>query len=176
MSLQLITIDTGDQTANDFKSVCPLEAGQLEACQSLVNYFGALEGGLQMAEVLVKVGAVQASGTITSAGTAGNNETMTLAGQTLTAKSSGAVPADGEFNVSATPATQATNIALAINSMPELEGIVTATALLGVVTVTVVTPGLIGNGIVMVDVNLANVTVVGMSGGADGTTYTLDLD
>lgn len=172
MSKTLILIDT-DLSKEGFQSVCPMEAGPLEALQSLENYVVALEGGSQSADVTAKVGAVQASGTITSTGTAGNNETMKICNETLTAKSSGADPEAGEFNVSGTVGTQSANIALAINSMPELKGLVTAVANAGVVTVTAVVPGLMGNGLEMVDVNLANVAVVGFSGGSDGTEYAL---
>lgn len=173
-SLQRLII-TSDGTANDFKSVCDLAPGELPAAINFMNYIGSLTGGNQMAKLDFQVGAVQATGTITSTGAATANQTMKLANQTLTAKASGAVAADGEFNVSATPATQTTNIAAAINAMPELSGIVTASAALGVVTVTSVVPGLIGNGIECADVDLANVSVSGMSGGSDGTTYSIDL-
>lgn len=175
MSLQRIVIDTGSLTADGFKSVCDLAPGQLPALQNLANYLQSLPDQ-QSASLSIKVGAVQASGSITSTGTAANNETMKVANQTLTAKTSGAVPADGEFNVSAVVATQAANIAAAINAMPELVGIVTAEANLGVVTVTAVVPGLVGNGIELADVNLGNVTVTGMADGSDGTAYTLDLN
>lgn len=174
MSLQRIVIDT-DLSAAQFKSQCDLAPGQLPALQNLSNYLEALSGGNQMANLSIKVGAVQATGSITSTGAATAAQTMKIANQTLTAKASGAVPADGEFDVSGTVATQAANIALAINSMPELVGIVTASASLGVVTVTAVVPGLIGNGIELVDVDLANVTVTGMAGGSDGTAYDLDF-
>lgn len=175
MSLQRIVIDTGNLTAAGFKSVCDLSPGELDAAVNLQNYIGALCGGLQAASLSIKVGAVKATGTITSTGTAANNETMTICGQTLTAKTSGAVPASGEFNISGTVATQATNIAAAINAVPALVGVCSAVSLLGVVTVTAAVPGLIGNGLVMVDVNLANVAVSGFANGSDGTSYTLAL-
>lgn len=174
MSLQRIVIDT-DLSVDQFKSQCDLAPGQLPALQNLSNYLEALSGGNQMANLSIKVGAVQATGSITSTGAATAAQTMKIANQTLTAKASGAVPADGEFDVSGTVATQAANIALAINSMPELVGIVTASASLGVVTVTAVVPGLIGNGIELVDVDLANITVTGMADGSDGTAYDLDF-
>ena len=176
MSLQRLVINTGSLSADGFKSVCDLSPGQLPALQNLENYLGALSGGNQMASIEVKVGAVKATATITSTGTATDAQTMKLANQTLTAKTSGAVPADGEFNISGTVGTQATNIAAAINAMPELSGIVTAQASLGVVTVTAVVPGLLGNGLECADVDLGNVTVAGFANGSDGTSYTLDLD
>ena len=172
MSKQLILIDTALST-DSFKAICPMAAGPIEGLQALENYIVALEGGNQSAAVTAKVGAVSATATITSTGTAANNETMKLANQTITAKTSGAVPASGEFNISATPATQAASIALAINSVVALQGIVSAVAVQGVVTVTAAIPGKASNGLECADVNLANVAVSGFSGGSDGTSYTL---
>lgn len=173
MSKQLIEIDT-ELSADSFKSVCDLAPGQLEALVQLENYFGSVAGGSQSAQITVKVGAVQASASITSTGTAANNETMKLCNQAITAKTSAADPVLGQFNISATPATQATSIALAINSMPELVPYVSALAEAGVVTLTAKVPGAFGNGLECVDVNLANVTVAGFSGGSDGTTYIIN--
>jgi len=173
MSKQLIEIDTSLSAAG-FKSVCDLAPGQLESIISLENYFAALAGGNQSAQVTVKVGTVQATATIVSTGTAANNETMRLCNVVLTAKTSGAVPASGEFNISATPATQAANIALAINSVVALQSYVTALASSGTVTVTSKIPGTIGNALECIDVNLANVAVNAFSGGSDGTTYVIN--
>lgn len=174
MSLQRLVINTGSLSADGFKSVCNLAPGQLEAVQSLENYIGAISGGNQSAIIEVKVGAVQATATITSTGTATNAETMSLCNVTLTAKTSGAVAANGEFDISATVATQAANIAAAINAVSGLSGIVTATSSLGVVTVTSIVPGLIGNGFQLSE-SLTNVTVAQFSGGTDGTSYSIDL-
>lgn len=164
------------ESAAQFKSICDLSPDSRQGAVNLGTYIESIPAGVRSANIKAQVGAVQATATITSTGTAGNDETMKLANQTLTAKTSGAVAADGEFDISATPATQAANIAAAINAMPELSGIVTAEAAAGVVTVTAVVPGLIGNGIECADVDLANVTVSGFSSGDDGTSYELDLD
>jgi hypothetical protein len=117
-------------------------------------------------------GPISATATITSTGTASNNETMLLCNQTLTAKTSGAVAANGEFNISATPTTQATNIAAAINAVAALSGVVTATSALGVVTVTAVTPGITGNGL-QISESLSNVTATAFSGGVNANVVTL---
>lgn len=175
MSLQRLIIDA-PESADQFKSICDLAPGKREGATALAAYLESLSGGVRSANVKAQVGAVQATATITSTGTAANDETMKLANQTLTAKTSSAVPADGEFDISATPATQAANIAAAINAMPELAGIVTAEAEAGVVTVTSTIPGIVGNAIECADVDLANVTVAGFSSGSDGTSYELDLE
>lgn len=117
-------------------------------------------------------GPIAATATITSTGAASNNETMLLCNQTLTAKTSGAVAANGEFNLSATVGTQATNIAAAINAVAALSGVVTATASLGVVTVSAVAPGIIGNGF-QISESLTNVTVAAFAGGVNALVLTL---
>lgn len=174
MSLQRIVIDCGDLSADGFKSVCNLAPGQLPAAINLQNYIGALCAGEQMASVSVKVGAVKATATITSTGAAVALETMTLANVTLTAVA--ADPGENEFIPSATVGTQASRIAACINASSDLAGIVTAEANAGVVTVSAVVPGLLGNGLQIADVDLSNVAVAAFSGGLDGTSYTLDLD
>jgi hypothetical protein len=116
-------------------------------------------------------GPISATATITSTGTASNNETMLLCNQTLTAKTSGAVAANGEFNISATPATQATNIAAAINAVAALSGVVTATSALGVVTVTAVAPGITGTA--CRSRNLSQRDGSRFSGGVNATVVTL---
>lgn len=174
MSLQRVIINTGALSADGFKSVCNLSMLGLDAANNFLSYIGALCGGNQMAQLDFQVGAVQATATITSTGAAVAGETMTLANVTLTAVA--ADPGQNEFVPSATVGTQAANIAAAINASDDLAGLVTAVAVAGVVTVTSVVPGLVGNGLQIADVDLANVTVGVFENGADGTSYVLDLD
>jgi len=172
MSVQRIVIDTAI-TADDFKSVCPLAALGIPALQSLEQYFAMLQGGLQSTTSLkVLVGAARAAGTVTFSSTGPtDSQTMTICGVTFTAKTSGA--SGNEFNISATPATVATNLKTAINASTSLAGIVTATSALGVVTITAVVPGTIGNGLVVNVGTLSNTVVVTPAGGSDGTEYSL---
>lgn len=179
MSITRLVI-TNDLTADGFKSVCDLAPGQLPALNNFIDYCGALGGGNQMALLEFDVGMVAASGTITVTGAGpADSETASIAGYTLTAKTSGAVPANGEFNISATPATVATGIALAINSVVGLLSLVSAAVTgTGIVTVTSKALGTPGNGIKFADVNLANVAFSGsgvLASGSDGTAYDLDL-
>ncbi len=178
MSLTKLVINSS-LSVDEFKSVCNLSPGQLPATNNFVNYIESLIGGNQMALLSFNVGVVAASGTITIASTGPtNNQTMSIAGYTLTAKTSGAVAANGEFNISATPATVATNITSAINAVVGLKSLVSATSSSGVVTVTSIAPGTPGNGIKMANVDLSNATVSGsgnLVSGSDGTSYSIDL-
>lgn len=174
-SLQRVVITTPG-TAADFKSLCNLAPGQLDALNNFIDFLGGVAGGaIPGASLAFKVGSVQASGTLTvAAGGSANNETCSICNVTFTAKTSGAT--GNQFNISATAATQAANMVTAINASSDLSGKVTASSVGGVVTITSVVPGLMGNGLQLSAGTLANVTLAAFSGGTDGTSYTLDLD
>jgi hypothetical protein len=173
-SLQRLVI-TYNGTALDFKSQCDMAPGGLPALNNVVDFLAGVAGGQRMGSLLTwKVGAVQASGTLTvAAGGSANNQACTICNVTLTGKTSST--ANNEFTVSATAATQATNMAAAINASTDLAGKVTASALLGVVTITSIVPGLLGNGLQLSAGNLANVTLGAFANGTDGTAYSQDL-
>lgn len=163
----LLSVPNSAQTMNDAYLGLNTSANQVRE-SGLQELLADVVNGAQVAYAKISTGAVQATATITSTGAAVNNETMSLANVTLTAKTSGAVAANGEFNLSATVATQAANIAAAINAVSGLSGIVTATSALGVVTVTAVQPGKSGNAI-QISESLTNVTVTQFANGSDGT-------
>jgi hypothetical protein len=172
-SLQRLVI-TYNGTSADFKSQCDMAPGKLPALNNIVDFLAGLAGGSRMGSLLTwKVGAVQATGTITSTGAATAAQAMTLLNVTLTAI--GSNPGNNQFVPSATVGTQAANIAAAINASTSLAGKVTATALAGVVTVTSVVPGLMGNGFQISAGNLSNVSVGAFANGTDGTAYSQDL-
>lgn len=172
MSFQRLIIET-NQTAASFKSACNLAMGGLDAAQSFQNYVAATQGGNESAKYSFQVGAVKATATITSAGAATAAQAMTLLNVTLTAIASN--PGQNQFVPSATVGTQAANIAAAINASTALAGKVTATSNAGVVTVTSVVPGLMGNGFQISAGDLSNVTVGAFANGTDGTSYVVNL-
>lgn len=163
----LASVPDSAQTMNDMYLQINTAANQMDDVR-LQKFIPDIVDGSQVAYLKVSHSAVQATATITSTGAAVDAETMLLANVTLTAKSSGAVAANGEFNVSATPATQATNIAAAINAVAGLSGICQATSALGVVTVTAVQPGKSGNGL-QISESLTNVSVTAFASGSDGS-------
>jgi phage tail sheath gpL-like len=99
-----------------------------------------------------------------------------IANVTFTAKTSGAT--GNQFNISTTPAPQATNMAAAINASASLAGIVTAEANGAVVTIYAELPGNMGNGL-QISENLSNVALSSFAtedDGDDGTEYELAFD
>ncbi len=152
----------------------PMNTDARRSFDGLSSYMAAIAGGVYQGAMVETTGAVQATATMTSTGTATDSETASVANQTLTAKTTGADPTMGEFNISGTVATQAANIAHAINSVAALVGVVTATSALGVVTITAVAPGTVGNGL-QISEALTNVTATAFSGGANGHVYTYSV-
>lgn len=169
MSLQLLQISS-DETQAEIESIINIEQGSQAALQSYENYFAGILGGQYRATIIASIGTVQASATMTSTGSASAGETFSLCNVTFTARASGAT--GNEFNVSGTVATQAANIAAAINASSNLTGKVTATAALGVVTITAVVPGLSGNGLQFSE-SLTNVTITQFTGGTAGDQLTI---
>lgn len=151
--------------------------GSLPALNNIVDFLAGLAGGERIGALLTwKVGAIQASGTIVQTSTgAANSQTCTILGVTFTALTSGHVSTEATWNRNNTVATSATNLAASINEYAPFTGIVTALASSGTVTITCVVPGLVGNGLVMANVNLANTTITSFASGTDGTAYSQDL-
>ena len=175
MSSLVRLVITSNGTANDFKSQCNLAPLGLPAANNFADYIAGLTGGnVSGASLQFQVGAVKATGTLTvSAGGSTAGQACTIGNVTLTGRASN--PAANEFVVSATAATQATNMAAAINASTSFAGIVTASAALGVVTLTAVVPGALGNGYQLSAGNLGNVAAGAFANGANGTAYTVNL-
>lgn len=137
------------------------------AMESLLT---SMVDGAQAAFAKISTGALQASGTGTFTGAATAAQTMTIAGATFTAR---AMPneAANEYLVSATVALEAASLARAINLSVDASPLVSATSALGVVTITAVEPGIMGNFIPTVNVDTSNFTFAQalLAGGTNGT-------
>lgn len=176
MSNTLITI-------NDSFTLAQLQSllfpnGSTDSHNFVTNFKTYLSGmsGKQWAQgclIKVDLGAAYAAGTLTVSSTGSTAaETFTLLNVVFTARASGA--GANEFNISSTPATQATNMKNAINASSSVNTKVIATSALGVVTITSLEPGNEGNGLQLSEA-LTNVVAAAFSGGSDGTEYSFDL-
>lgn len=172
MSKNVLVIDT-DLSGVSFADNCQLNSGRLGGLIGLSNLLRGSAGGTYDTSVEVLTGAAAADGYMRVA-TGGSTaaQACTICNVTLTGRA--ADPAANEFVVSATAATQATNMANAINASASFAGKITAQASGGDVLLFAVVPGAAGNGLQLSAGNLSNVTVPKpFAGGTDGTTYSL---
>lgn len=145
--------------------------------QRFANYLKGMTGGNYTSGIsmLMNINAVSATATLTISSTGpANSETFVINGTTFTARTSGA--SGNEFNISATPSVVAANIAAAVNASATalVTGSVVASSALGVVTFSALTPGTMGNALVLTE-SLDNTVLANFSGGSAGTAYTFDL-
>lgn len=172
MSIHRIVLDV-PETTQQFQDRLQMGSEPKIAAVSIGNYFQAMAGGVRLGTVSALVGAVQATGAVTFTGLPSNNETMSVCGVTLTAVSG--TPTGNQFQIGADATATATNLRNLINSQSTLNKIVVATSNAGVVTLTCLVPGVIGNGLQLSE-SLSNATITAFASGAEGTAYTLDLD
>lgn len=150
--------------------------------QNFVNNFKSYLSGMngkqfpQGCLIVADIGAAYATATLTVSSTgSSNSETMSLLGQTFTAKTSGA--GSNEFNISSTPATQAANMVAAFNASTSTNPYIVATNVLGVITLTALVPGVDGNKFAVSE-SLTNVALSSFATnatGSNGTQYSFDL-
>lgn len=177
MSLTRITTNTPDSATSVANHINPQATSPMQTKLNLANWFQGMSMGTypDATSVEIDTGAVKASATVTFSSTGPvNDETMTVAGVTITAKTS-ATPGALEFTRSNTPNTDAVNLAALLNAHASFTGIVTAAVTAtGVVTITAAVPGTIGNAIGLTE-SMTNTGVSGalLSGGLNGTQVTL---
>jgi phage tail sheath gpL-like len=141
-----------------------------ETARDVINLLQAAASGHGPAIVDAhesSVNGVAASGSIaiTHAELA-NNDTVTVGGVVITAKTSGATGA--EFNIGADAAADAVNLAAAINANATLSPHVVASAATGTVTITARVKGSIANLIRFATSKSSAFTLTQPSGGAGG--------
>jgi len=121
-------------------------------CTELSQLFKSLASGTISGSVVAQkssAAAAKATGTITlDYSNLTNSDTVTIAGQTITLVTGS--PSGFTQSKIETPSTKcATNLAAAINGNTAINTFVSATSALGVVTITCLTPGVIGNAITL---------------------------
>lgn len=168
-SLHLFQFQT-NRSKTQLESI--INKGDAKCClQDFINFLQGVRGGVYRVIGGFAFGAVQATANLTVSSTGSSAaETCSICNVTLTARASGAVA--NEFNVSTDPATQAANMAAAINASTDLLNKVTATSALGVVTISAAVPGLAGNGL-QISEALTNVALVAFANGSNGDTVAI---
>jgi phage tail sheath gpL-like len=77
-----------------------------------------------------------------------------------------------QYNVGADDTATAANLATALNANTTLDGMIVATSALGVVTLTALIPGELGNAVTLAISANGSVSAARMSGGTNGDTET----
>lgn len=160
-----------DETSANVQRDLYAETGYSDlAGTKIKNYIKSCVTGAHPAVVQTKINAVKASGTLTGTSVVAT-DAVAINGQTLTAVASGAIA--NQFNIGASDTETMANLAAAINASANLAGIVTATSLNTVVTVSAAVPGAIGNAITLTSADATIVaSVAKLAGGTNGDTDT----
>jgi phage tail sheath gpL-like len=159
-----------DETQANVERDLYAETGYKElAGVKLNDYIKRCTSGINNATVQTKINAVKATGTITLSSHVATN-TVTVNGIAFACVASGATGA--QYNVGADDTETAVNLAAALNANTTLDGMIVATSALGVVTVTALVPGELGNAITLAISANGSVSAARMAGGTNGTTET----
>jgi len=135
----------------------------------LMQYVRSLMGGARSAALHIKVNAVKATGTVTLASFVAD-DTVTINGVVLTGKASPA--GEAQFAVGVSDTADAAALAAAINAHSTLSLMVVASSALGVVTLTAILPGYLGNAVTLAISAHGSVSAARMAGGTNGAVQT----
>lgn len=149
--------------------------------RKISGLFAACAQGAFASNLKMAYNAIAATGTITVTGTGTNGDTLTLLGTVITMKTSGALPANNEINIGGSVTAVANQIVGLINGTTALSpnswaGLVYASNVAGVITVTCLIPGVIGNKLVATTKSSTALTITADIGvaiaGSEGTAAT----
>jgi phage tail sheath gpL-like len=164
--IQSVIILTQPETSVDMQALIHAETGnRFLAGTKLMQYIRSLMGGARSAVVQIAVNALKASGTVTLS-SHDADDTVTVNGVVFTCVASGA--AGAQYNKGADDTETAANLAAAINAHATLDGMLIATSLLGVVTLTALLPGELGNAVTLAISAHGSVSAARMAGGTNG--------
>lgn len=175
MSSLVITVKSPETSATLLSQLVAQSANGAQECVLLGNYFSALAAGVKIASFEVNTAAaspVKASGTLTLVyASISNNDTCVIGATTLTAVT-GTPANENQFKKETDLATTVTNFLAAIAAHSVLKGIVTATAVAGVVTITCKVSGEIGNAVKLTGSTGITASAAYLASGAGGGTGT----
>lgn len=180
MTSSLVVVLTSARTQADVNSTWVRDTSNpREQSLFLSRVFKDLASGTENGSFTLQSSAnapVNASGTVTltNASIAAGN-TVTVAGVVFTAETSGATGA--QFNIGGTATITASNMVAAINSDTSINKLVLASSNAGVVTITSLVPGAIGNFLTLATSNstgfgLSAATLASGSGGSETVAVT----
>jgi phage tail sheath gpL-like len=169
-----IEISTSEVAADVTYKLAANKGDPKRFANELMTYIAKMAGGLIPATVKCRIGEVKATGTVTCA-SAQALDTVTIDGVVFTAVSG--TPAAGEFDISGTNTAAAASLVAAIASNATLDGRVVASSALGVVTLTAVEGGELGNSISLASSNGTRLAVsaAALAGGVNGTSYSFSF-
>ena len=166
MSFQMIEIQSDEVEADLRESLIAETGNRMLSGQKLMKYVRALMGGTKSAKVTVGVNAVKASATLTLVSVVATN-TCTVAGQLFTAVASGATAA--QFNVGASDTLTADSLVAQINAHTTINPWVVASNVAGVVTITAISPGVLGNAIPLLGGTNITASAARLASGTSGS-------
>lgn len=161
---------TCDLTSADATSKLYAQGGRV-CLTKIANYLTAVAGGNESASMELAIAAGVATGTVTLA-SVNVADTVTIDGIVFTAVASGAT--GNQFNQGGTDTVDAESLVSAVNANTTLDGRILASNVLGVVTITALEPGELGNSITLASSNGTRLAVsaAALAGGTNGTEYT----
>lgn len=163
----MITIEHDEGSADINNLLLAQTSDRVGVGLKLRNAIRYFTSGFKRAKFTIGTVAVQATGTVTLASFV-QNDTVTINGVVMTGKTSPATEAEFACGVSDT--ADAAALAAKINAHSSLSLIVSATSALGVVTLTTLKPGLLGNSVTTAISAHGSVAAARLASGTDGTT------
>ncbi len=147
-----------------------------EGIVALANYLNGIAGGSYDAKVFVALAGANTgtagTGTIVATRANAANDTVTIGNVVFTeATSPSSNPGLGEFARGADDTACGANLAAAINAHPNLRGFLTAAAVTGTVTLTMVDKGLHANLLNFATSDATAFAVTAPTNGAEGTLH-----
>lgn len=167
MAIYDVIVVSIDETQANNELDLIAETGYVElAGLKLKNFVKLVTSGIRPATVQTKSNAVKATGTVTLSSHVAT-DTVTVNGIAFTCMASGAT--GNQYNVGADDTETAANLVTALNANTTLDGMIIATSALGVVTLTALMPGELGNAITLAISAHGSVSAARMASGTNGT-------
>jgi hypothetical protein len=166
----VLVVAHDETSANDQRDLYA-ETGYRElAGLKILDFMRKVVSGSHPANVRTRVNSVQATGTITLSSHVAT-DTVTVNGIVFTCVASGAT--GNQYNVGGSDTLTGDNLAAAINANATLSGMLTAANAAGVVTLTAIVPGALGNAVTLAISAHGSVSAARLAGGTNGDTETV---